>query len=116
MTKRAARIALTMVALGFALMFVSAAPALAQDAGVGVADANDINAGLGRLGGAIGAGLVLIGGGLGIGRIGGSAVEAMARQPEAAGQISTAMIITAALIEGATLFGVVVGLLAVLAE
>ena len=58
--------------------------------------------------GAIGAGLVLIGGGLGIGRIGGSAVESIARQPEAAGQISTAMIITAAMIEGATLFGVVV--------
>ncbi|HNQ22890.1 MAG TPA: ATP synthase F0 subunit C [Phycisphaerae bacterium] len=67
-----------------------------------------------KLGGALGAGLVLIGGGMGIGRIGGSAVEAMARQPEAAGNISTAMIITAAMLEGATLFGVVVGLLAVL--
>ncbi len=62
--------------------------------------------------GAIGAGLVLIGGGLGIGRIGGSAVEAIARQHEAAGQISTAMIITAAMVEGATLFGVVVCMLA----
>ena len=54
----------------------------------------------------------MIGGGLGIGRIGGSAVESIARQPEAAGQIFTPMIITAALIEGATLFAVVVGLLA----
>ena len=54
-----------------------------------------------KLGGSIGAGLALLGGGLGIGRIGGSAVESIARQPEAAGQISTAMIITAALIEGA---------------
>ncbi len=62
--------------------------------------------------GAIGAGLVLIGGGLGIGRIGGSAVESIARQPEAAGAISTAMIITAAMVEGATLFGVVVCMLA----
>ena len=62
--------------------------------------------------GALGAGLVLIGGGLGIGRIGGSAVESIARQPEAAGQISTAMIITAAMVEGATLFGVVVCMLA----
>ncbi|MEE9562199.1 MAG: ATP synthase F0 subunit C [Thermoanaerobaculia bacterium] len=61
-----------------------------------------------KLGGAIGAGLVIMGGAAGIGRIGGSAVESMARQPEAAGQISTAMIITAALIEGATLFAVVV--------
>jgi F-type H+-transporting ATPase subunit c len=65
-----------------------------------------------KLGGAIGAGLVIMGGGAGIGRIGGSAVESMARQPEAAGQISTAMIITAAMIEGATLFGVIVTFLA----
>jgi F-type H+-transporting ATPase subunit c len=66
------------------------------------------------LGGAIGAGLAIMGGAAGIGRIGGSAVESMARQPGAAGQISTAMIITAAMIEGATLFAVVVGLMAVL--
>jgi F-type H+-transporting ATPase subunit c len=66
------------------------------------------------LGGAIGAGLAIMGGAAGIGRIGGSAVESMARQPAAAGQISTAMIITAAMIEGATLFAVVVGLMAVL--
>ena len=66
------------------------------------------------LGGAIGAGLAVMGGAAGIGRIGGSAVESMARQPAAAGQISTAMIITAAMIEGATLFAVVVGMLAVL--
>ena len=64
-------------------------------------------------GGAIGAGLVIMGGAAGISRIGASAVESMARQPEAAGQINTAMIITAALIEGATLFAVVVTLLAV---
>ncbi len=70
--------------------------------------------GAGWLGGPIGAGLAIIGGGAGVGRIGGSAVEAMARQPGAAGQISTAMIITAAMIEGATLFAVVVGMLAVL--
>src|ERR1043165_4775489 len=70
--------------------------------------------GAGWLGGAIGAGLAVIGGAAGIGRIGGSAVESMARQPAAAGQISTAMIITAAMIEGATLFAVVVGMLAVL--
>ena len=54
-----------------------------------------------------------MGGAAGIGRIGSSAVESMARQPEASGQINTAMIITAALIEGATLFAVVVTLLAV---
>lgn len=70
--------------------------------------------GAGAAGGAIGAGLAIMGGAAGIGRIGGSAVESMARQPGAAGQISTAMIITAAMIEGATLFAVVVGMLAVL--
>jgi len=48
----------------------------------------------------IGAGLIVIGAGLGIGRIGGSAMEAIARQPEAAGKIQTAMLIAAALIEG----------------
>lgn len=58
----------------------------------------------------IGAGLAVIGAGLGIGKIGGSAMEAIARQPEAAGKIQTAMIIAAALIEGVALFGVVVAL------
>ncbi|WP_066756383.1 ATP synthase F0 subunit C [Crocinitomix algicola] len=62
--------------------------------------------------GALGAGLAVLGAGLGIGRIGGSAMDAMARQPEAAGKIQTAMIIAAALIEGVALFGVVVGMLA----
>jgi len=72
------------------------------------------NRGAAALGGAIGAGLVIIGGARGISRIGGSAVESMARQPEVAGNISTAMIITSAMIEGATLFGVIVCLLAAL--
>lgn len=56
---------------------------------------------------AIGVGLVVLGAGLGIGKIGGSAVEGIARQPEAASKIQTAMIIAAALIEGVALFGVV---------
>ena len=60
---------------------------------------------------AIGAGLAVLGAGLGIGRIGGSAMDAIARQPEASGKITTTMIIAAALIEGVALFGVVVGLL-----
>jgi F-type H+-transporting ATPase subunit c len=60
---------------------------------------------------ALGAGLAVLGAGLGIGRIGGSAMEAIARQPEAANKIQTAMIIAAALIEGVALFGVVVALL-----
>ncbi|MGL4383754.1 MAG: ATP synthase F0 subunit C [Flavobacterium sp.] len=48
----------------------------------------------------VGAGLIVIGAGLGIGKIGGSAMDAIARQPEASGKIQTAMIIAAALIEG----------------
>ena len=60
---------------------------------------------------AIGAGIAVLGAGLGIGQIGSKAMEAMARQPEAAGQIQTGMIIAAALIEGVALFGVVVALL-----
>lgn len=68
--------------------------------------------GAAALAGGLGAGLVVIGGALGIGRIGATAVESMARQPEVAGNIFTAMIVTAAMIEGATLFGVVVAMVA----
>ncbi|MBU6414487.1 MAG: ATP synthase F0 subunit C [Planctomycetes bacterium] len=60
---------------------------------------------------ALGAGLAVVGGGLGIGMIGKGAVESIARQPEAKGPIGTNMILAAALVEGATLFAVVVGLL-----
>ena len=69
---------------------------------------------LALLGAGIGAGLAVIGAGIGIGRIGGSAAEGIARQPEAAGSIQTAAIILAALIEGVTLFALVVCLLSVL--
>ena len=68
-------------------------------------------AAIGKLGAAIGAGLAVIGAGLGIGKIGGSAVEAIARQPEASGDIRMNMIIAAALIEGVALLAVVVCLL-----
>ena len=63
------------------------------------------------LGGAFGAGLVIIGAGLGIGKIGSSAVESMARQPEVANNIQAAMIISAALIEGATFFALAICML-----
>jgi len=63
------------------------------------------------MGAGIGSGLVAIGAGIGIGKIGGSAMEAIARQPEAAGKIQTAMLIIAALIEVIALFGVVLCLL-----
>jgi len=63
------------------------------------------------LGAALGAGLVVMGAGRGIGNIGSSATESIARQPEAGGQVFTAMLLSAALIEGVALFGVVVTLL-----
>ena len=68
-------------------------------------------AAIGKLGAAIGAGLAVLGAGLGIGKIGGSAMEAIARQPEASGDIRMNMIIAAALIEGVALLAVVVCLL-----
>jgi len=83
--------------------FVVVGPALAQDAAGGGGNMN--------LGAALGAGLVIIGAGLGIGRIGGQAVESMSRQPEASGNIQTAMIIAAALIEGATFFALIICML-----
>jgi F-type H+-transporting ATPase subunit c len=119
MSKRTAKLALLMITFGFVLMFAAVAPAHAQAPAGAVAPDGSHDGGLlttngaRKLGGSLGAGLALLGGGLGIGRIGGSAVEAIARQPEAAGQISTAMIITAAMIEGAMLFAVLIGLLAV---
>lgn len=62
----------------------------------------------------LGAGAAAIGAGLGVGRIGGSALEAMARQPEIAGDIRSNMIVAAALVEGVALFGVIVCLLVAL--
>ena len=66
------------------------------------------SAGLANFGAALGASIAVIGAGLGIGRIGGQAMDAIARQPEAAGDIRINMIISAALIEGVALFAVVV--------
>ena len=60
------------------------------------------------MGAGIGAGLAAIGAGIGIGRIGGSAMEGMARQPEASGKIQGAMLIIAALIEVSALFSLVI--------
>ena len=64
------------------------------------------------LGAGLAAGLGVVGAGIGIGRIGGSAVEAIARQPEMAGRIFINMILTAALVEGVALFAVIVGVMA----
>ena len=67
------------------------------------------------MGAGIGAGLAVIGAGIGIGRIGGSAMEGMARQPEAAGNIQGAMLVIAALVEVAALFALVICLLVAVA-
>jgi F-type H+-transporting ATPase subunit c len=74
------------------------------------------NIGMGYGLAAMGAGLAAIGAGIGIGRIGGSALEAIARQPEAVGDIRSNMILTAALVEGAAFFAMVVGLLVILTK
>jgi len=66
-----------------------------------------VGSGIATLGAGIGAGLTVIGAGLGIGKIGQSAMEGIARQPEAAGDIRMNLIISAALIEGVALFSVV---------
>jgi F-type H+-transporting ATPase subunit c len=112
MTKRTALFALAGVFALLAVPFV-AAPAWAQPADAVTIEEEEASTGddFKKLGGAIGAGLAVIGGGLGIGRIGASAVEAIARQPEAGAAVQTAMIIAAALIEGATLFAIVVAML-----
>ena len=89
--------------IGCIAFFAAAVPALAQGASATSGPTN--------LGAAVGAGLVILGAGLGIGRIGGQAVEGISRQPEAAGNIQTAMIISAALIEGATFFALIVCML-----
>ena len=76
---------------------------LLQAAGVAVA----------QMGAAIGAGLAAIGAGIGIGQIGNKAMEAIARQPEAVGDIRSNMIVSAALVEGAAFFAMIVCLLIV---
>lgn len=84
---------------------LAASPAMAQGgAGTAAAATNPLIV----MGGAFGAGMIILGAGFGIGRIGSAAVESMARQPEVAGNIQTAMIIAAALIEGATFFGLII--------
>ena len=70
-------------------------------------------AGLAKLGAGIGAGIAVLGAGIGIGRIGGQAMDAMARQPELMNKLFTNMIVAAALVEGVALFAVVVAFLCI---
>lgn len=74
--------------------------------------ATALGVGIGKLGATIGAGLAVIGAGIGIGKIGGSAMESMARQPSEASDIRVSMLIIAALVEAASLFAIVVCFLA----
>lgn len=77
----------------------------------GAMDATASAAYLAKFGAGLGAGLSVLGAGLGIGKIGSSAMEAIARQPESAGDIRSNMIVASALIEGVAFFAVVVCLL-----
>jgi F-type H+-transporting ATPase subunit c len=93
------------LALALVATCVMAAPALAQEAGAGSPGATAAPAGGWiSFSGAFGVGLTVIGAAYGIGRLAGAALESMARQPEVAGNIQTAMIIAAALIEGFTFY------------
>lgn len=69
--------------------------------------------GLGVMGACLGAAIAAIGAGIGIGKIGGAAMEAIARQPESAGDIRSNMIVIAALVEGVALFAVIVCMLSI---
>lgn len=89
--------AIRMLGLALGVFFALAVPAMAQDAGHSIS-----------FSASLGAGLVIIGAGFGIAKIGVAAVESMARQPEVAGDIRGAMILAAALIEGATFFALIV--------
>jgi F-type H+-transporting ATPase subunit c len=96
--------ALQLLALACVVLLLLAAPAMAADGHGGFLEGKAGPAGLG-------VGLAIIGAGLGFGKIGASALESMARQPEVAGDVRGAMIVIAALLEGATFFGLLICLL-----
>lgn len=93
--------AIQLVCLALVIMAVTASPLMAQEAAGGI-----------KFSGAFGAGIAILGAAYGISKIGSSAVESMARQPEVSGPINGAMILSAALIEGATFFALIVCLIA----
>jgi F-type H+-transporting ATPase subunit c len=97
---------LATVAAGAALLFLfGTEPALAQETAT---------AGYRGIGAGFGAGLAIVGAGIGLGLIGFSALQSMARQPEMAGRVQTAMLIIAALLEGVTFFALIICILMVL--
>lgn len=95
-----------LLALAAVTVLVMAVPVLAQDTGTRTYVFSGAGIGTG-----LAVAITILGAGLGFGRIGGSALESMARQPEVAGRIQTAMLIIAALLEGATFFALIVALL-----
>jgi F-type H+-transporting ATPase subunit c len=94
--------ALQLLALVVVVLLVTATPVLAQTSPTSTSFSG---AGLGA---GFGAGLTIVGAGWGFGRIGQAALESMARQPEIAGRVQTAMIVIAALLEGATFFALLI--------
>src|SRR5207302_11422298 len=88
-----------------AVLLMSALPAFAVTPGENLTSSTASGSGLAA---GIGMGLTIIGAGIGFGRIGGSALESMARQPEVAGRVQTAMLIIAAMLEGATFFSLII--------
>jgi F-type H+-transporting ATPase subunit c len=93
-----------LIGLVLVLLFVLASPAMAA---VGDFPAS-VSFGGAAIGAGLGAGIAIVGAGYGFGRIGSAALESMARQPEVAPRIQTAMIVIAALLEGATFFALIV--------
>ena len=111
MMNRLLTVIILLLAVGMTAQAADAAAdagAVAEAAGAGMAGLVDIGKGLA----VIGAGLAAVGAGVGIGLVGGSACEAVARQPEAVGDIRQNMLVCAAMIEGVALLGAVMGLLA----
>jgi len=97
---------LHLLALVALVMLVMASPAMAQ-----TAPTKHMTLSGSGLGAGIGAGLAIIGAGMGLGRIGASALESMARQPDKLAEIQTGMIVVAALLEGATFFALIICIL-----
>lgn len=93
---------LKLLCLVMVVLLLTASPALAQDNLTTVSFAGA------AVGAGLGAGITIVGAGWGFGRIGAAALESMARQPEVAGRVQTAMIVIAALLEGATFFALIV--------
>jgi F-type H+-transporting ATPase subunit c len=98
---------LNLFLLGVGALLLLAAPALAQQQ----PSVNSLTLSGRGVGAGLGAAITIIGAGWGFGRIGAAALESMARQPEIAGRIQTAMIVIAALLEGATFFALIVCIL-----